>query len=294
MQPDVDGAPDAIIMDLGNTLVDSRPRRTFADLKEEHDRLSRLRELLKEVSEYYYDLRGEHFKFVIITGSSFDYTVARIEMYRLWELRGVEVIIASENGLYAQSFRRGVLWRFELLDEYKEGVKRVCEAAEKYKGLFYLQGNTIRTTFRAIDPVYFDEVFVPFIVEVGKELGFLLYEGGDLSPSRVGTMYWHKGDALDIDPFKGVVDGEEVEFPGKAYPIRRLSREIKHAMVVGDGLNDIPMFDAAHSLGYACFTVKNHSLGDKLPPYVTRIDEFQAEAINVLLERVLAKLKNRV
>jgi len=280
--------PDALITDLDNTLVSTKESSKLIGLLKEYKALTELKNTLDRLGSICYQTYGYPFKLIIVTGNSFDYVMAKLEVYSLWTSPTLEVIVASENGLYTQSLRRGILWKFEPSADYLRRTSDLMSyALKRHRGRFYLQGNLVRITFKALDSRYFDEELAPELIELGRKLGFELYEGGGLKEGRVGTMYWHKGDALDIDPFKGRIGGREAIFEGKSFPVRELSKEVAYALVVGDSLNDLPMFQEAHSLGYSCFVVKNHSLGNKLPPYVKVLEEPLARGVNLLLLRVL-------
>lgn len=211
---------------------------------------------------------------VFLTGNSFEYSRRIEEPLGLKEIPGLSLVIVSENGLVARSFQGGDLWRAETLEPYRKAVSGFLHKAAEdpvLRGIWYSQGNEVRTTLKPIANAFNAEQKERW-QEVTRGL------------ADVATVYLHRF-YLDLDPREVILDGRRMEFTGKAYAASRLARKGKDLTIaVGDSASDLPMFSVVRSAGGLAFWVGPGPEGGA--EEATRVAEPFTAGVNLILRSV--------
>lgn len=141
--------PEAIFTDVNDTIIKTE-YMTPSDVVWETVRMPHFKELIEKLAHRVYDHRGSNLDMILITGNSFDYVRGRLEPYRLREIPKINWVISAENGLVTQDLSQGIpMWWTDPSDEYQRSIREIRKFAERnYIGIFYYQGNQIRTTFK--------------------------------------------------------------------------------------------------------------------------------------------------
>lgn len=246
---------DAIFTGTHDTLAQLSRPLTLEEMIEERTRIENLKQLLEQAAK---KNDREKIDLVLLTGNSFDWVRGRIlETYNFDDIPGVNTIVASENGLVAQSRKEGVYWIKEPSDDYKSAVSAVREYAEsKFLGEFWLQGNMVRTTFKPTRgrEEKFEVVFFPAIKSYAAKNDIVEFENLLAFDETKGFLYHNKGSSIDIEPrWVKAGNGKMALFNGKRTAVENFSerRNYKDGSVicVGRSASDLLMFLGVNDFG---------------------------------------------
>ncbi len=186
---------------------------------------------------------------VFLTGNSFEYSRRIEEPLGLKNIRGINLIIVSENGLIARSFREGDLWRLDPTASYYDRTTQFTAELAKdpvTRSIFYSQGNEIRTTLKPVANEFSSE-----------QLSAMLHWAHSTALPQFCKIYTHRF-YFDIDPLMVTEDGATSEFGGKHFAASRLiQRRPARNYAFGDSNSDLPMFEAVNESGGSSFLVAN-------------------------------------
>lgn len=288
---------DALFLDFNDTAIKTGVL-TKEEISWENDRIFDFIEILKIIGNHY-DKISKTFYVNIVTGNSYDYVRGRLEFFDIHRIKNVDLNFITENGLFAQGQKTGMLWSGVPDANYIASIKKMdLFAGNNLPNKFFLQGNMIRRTYKPTGPD-FDAVFVaPMIKFAREECNMKPYDGN--WDSGNGTIYYHKNEALDVDPrnvkmiFRGDIPDQDIVFKGKAFAINKLSEWFRYenSLAFGDSKNDIPMFEEIRKNNGQVFAVSNHRFSEEQikENNIEIINHIRMEAINSALVTWIDKM----
>ncbi len=262
----------------------------------EGKKIWKFRSILEEVG------RCKHLDFVLLTGNSYDLARGRVvENFMLYDIPNVNVVVISENGLVAQSRDSGVYWIGKPDYSYREAADTVEKFAHNnFPGLFWLQGNMIRKTFKPVSGYKgFDEEFVPRIIDFAKYYSIVPFDIEQGFGDEVGVIYHHPGSSIDIDPRKVRIrkGGKEtdMDFRGKETAVRLLSEMKNYSSVacMARAESDYPMMKAVDDMGGMTYLPVNHNFSSKELEKLTKEFHIKTADVKDVLPAILKAYVNR-